>query len=255
MRKNIFVIGLCIILFKSCAVDDGSVTFFNVNEDHTIGLSQTLTNNGGSLVFELETNQQLKCDNLVLNHTINQNDETVTIWLNGYDNSKKCSLTPGIIKSTIPLKPFYQELKVKIIMKYESAVEKNGWIKVSDGTYSLKIDDDFGIKSKNNQIRIVEPNTYWGQVWSSDSLDVTFQSKISDLTKKYGFVSLKSGDYTFFTAGSGFVSLHDQASKPASFSFAGNISKSGFNQFLSELSAFSNTKYLIRSYDDKKFER
>ena len=246
---------ISLFLICSCAVDDKPVTFFNVNEDHTIGLSQILSGNGGSLAFELITNQELKCDNLVLNHVINQNDESVTVWLNGYDNAKKCSNIPGIIKTNIPLKSFAKEIPLKIIMKYESAVEKNGKLKFNDGAYSLTIANDFGINSKNNSLRLVEVNSYWGQIWSSDAGIYPDETYLNDLIKKYGFISPVSGDYTFFTIDKTSLTLHDQSRKPASFTFAGITSKSNFNQFLSELSANSKTKYLIKSFDDRRFEK
>jgi hypothetical protein len=253
MRYLVLVMSL--FLISSCAVDDNPVTFFNVNEDHTIALSQTLSGNGGSLAFELITNQELKCDNLALNYVINQNDESVTMWLNGYDNVKKCSNVPGIIKTNIPLKYYNRDIPLKIIMKYESAVEKNGLLKINEGVYSLNIDNDFGIVSRNNSLRLIDVNTYWGQIWSSDTGSLPDEIYLNDLLKKYGFVSPVAGNYTFFTMDKTFLTLHDQSKKQTSFIFAGITSKSNFSQFINELNANSKNKYLIKSFDDKKYEK
>ena len=250
-----FVLMISLILIASCAVDDKAVTFFNVNEDHTISLSQILSSSGGSLVFELKTNQELKCDNLVLNHIINQNEESITVWLNGYDNAKRCSNVPGIIKTNIGLKPVVKEMPVKIIMKYETAVEKNGKIKVNDGLYTLNIDNDFGINSKNNSLRLVEANTYWGQIWSADSGVSPDEAQLNELLRKYGLITPASGDYTFFVTDKTYTALQDQVVKTNGYSFAGTTSKSNFAQFINELNTNAKLKFSIRSFDDKKFEK
>lgn len=253
MRLFKLVIFCCILL--ACNKGDFVITFFNINEDHTISLSQTLSSTGGNLVFLIETNQELKCDNLTLNHLINQNDESVTLWLNGYDNTKKCSNIPGIVKTNIPLKSFNNNLGLKILLKYESVIEKNGTLRVDDGQFSFNVDNDFGITSRNNAIRLVEANTYWGQIWSTDEKYLLNGIQLEALLNRHNLVELPVGNYSFFTINNVGLSIEDQSKKNNNIQFAGKFSKANFTQFINELNSIPNSKYLIRSYDDKYYER
>jgi hypothetical protein len=246
--------AFCFVLV-SCGKGDSVITFFNINEDHTISLTQTLSSSGGNLAFSIQTNQELKCNNLSLNHLINQNDDSVTLWLNGYDTSKKCSNIPGIVNTNIPLNPYQRSLNLKIIMKYESAIEKKGTLDVDNGIYSFNIDNDFGIISKNNAIRLVEVNTYWGQLWATDGQYLLNNSQIEALFLKYNISKLTEGDYSFFTVNNAYTTIQDQAKEVNSIQFAGKISKTNFTQFLNELNIINKSKYMIRSFEDKTYEK
>ena len=241
-----FLLTIC-----SCEKGDPIITFFNINEDHTISLSQTLSNQGGNLTFAIQTNQELKCDNLVLNHLINQNEESVTLWLNGYDSSKKCSNIPGYVVTQVGLKPFRETLSLKIILRYENAIEKNGKLTVKDGAYSFQLDSDFGIQSKNNSLRLVEQNTYWGQLWSSDEQLLMSQEQVETLINKYGTIDIPQGDYTYFSKSVFENTLHDQSKMKNGITFVGKFTKSNFNQFINEINSINKAKYKIRSFDDK----
>lgn len=243
------------LLIMSCSKGDSVITFLNINEDHTIGLTQVLSNQGGNLAISIQTKQELKCDNLNLNHVINQNDNSVSLWLNGYDDAIKCSNIPGIVKTNIGLKTFNQTLDLKIILNYETIIEKLGKLSYNNGTYAMDLDNDFGISSLNNNLRLVEQNTYWGQIWYDDTKTPYSTTEWENIQKKYNTEKLIQGNYTFFTVNKDFYSLGDQTVKPNGVLLAAKLTKSNFNQFVSELSATPNLRYAFRAFDDKRYEK
>ncbi len=242
-------------LIISCSKGDSVITFLNINDDHTIGLTQTLSNQGGILAISIKTKQEFRCNNHDLNYLFNQNENSVSLWLNGYNNSKKCSNIPGIVTTNIGLKPYSQNLDLKVTIKYETAIEKVGKLNIENGTYSIQLGNDFGISSLNNNLRLIEPNTFWGQIWTEDSKAAFNQAEWADLLKKYSVSPVTNGDYTYFNVGKDYYTLNDQVVQSSGLILVGQLTKSNFNQLITELNTLQKIKYSFRSFDDKKYEK
>ena len=153
---------ICFVL--GCEPDTETRIIVTVKEEFNIQMWENLAADDRSLQIDIETIEDLDCENYVIEHNLSKNNERISIDINEIVRPDNCILAQTPAQLSVPLGFLLHGQKNFEINLSDKAVINKGILKVSEEAYTLEMETKNGFRLHHPVLNRVPRKTIWGSL-------------------------------------------------------------------------------------------